>query len=81
MGVRRPAKLFGMPNSTIRDIIKRVPARDPGVRDAARRFQLVRPVDMSKMPGRANINLLDNLLHGGDYPDLSSPRPNKRPAA
>ena len=68
IGVRRLAKLFGMPNSTVKSIIDRVPRSHPGVKDAAVRFQLLEPVSLRQLPGTVPLRLLVGIMAGEGYP-------------
>ena len=78
LGIRRLAKLFDLPQSTIKSILDRTPQHHPEVKGAAIRFQLLRPVSLDNLPGSVNVELLDNLLKGGDYPKR---RRRKRPVS
>lgn len=79
LGYRRLGKLFEMPVSTVRSIVGRTPAHHPGVRDAAVRFQLLRPVGLQSLPGPVPLDLLDDLLEGKPYPEMPEPEEKLEP--
>ena len=64
LGIRRLARLFGMPQSTIKSILDRTPRSHPDVKNAAVRFQLLEPVNLRRLPGPVPLDLLDDLLEG-----------------
>ena len=73
--VRRLAKLFGMPKSTVKSIIDRVPKSHLWVKDEAVHFHMLEPVSLRRLLGPVNLNLLSDLLAGKVYPSMDPPPP------